>query len=53
MRLYKILVEKEGVYYSPFQGHYYGSLEDLLGKPMTTFCSQHEKDCGEGFYATP
>ena len=53
MRLYKILVEKEGVYYSPFQEYYYGSLEDLLGKPMTTTCSQSDDSCDSGFYATP
>ena len=53
MRLYKILVEKEGVYYSPFQEHCYGSLEDLLGKPMTTTCSQSNNSCDSGFYATP
>ena len=53
MRLYKILVEKEGKYYSPFQEYYYGSLEDLLGKPMTTTCSQSDDSCDSGFYATP
>ena len=53
MRLYKILVEKEGMYYSPFQEYYYGSLEDLLGKPMTTTCSQSNDSCDSGFYATP
>ena len=53
MKLYKILIEKEGVYYSPFQEYYYGSLEDLLGKPMTTTCSQSDDSCDSGFYATP
>jgi hypothetical protein len=32
MKLYKVLIKEGENYYSPFQNHCYGKLEDFLGK---------------------
>ena len=53
MRLYKILKKVEDEYYSPFQNHCYGTLEQLLNKEF--ICEDFDssdKECSEGFYAT-
>ena len=52
-KMYKILVERDGEYLSPFQGFNYGRLEEFIGKEMSTTCSMSNQDCDSGFYATP
>ena len=52
-KMYKILVERDGKYLSPFQEFNYGRLEEFIGKEMSTTCSMSDDDCDSGFYATP
>ena len=52
-KMYKILVERDGEYLSPFKRFNYGRLEEFIGKEMSTNCSMSDDDCDSGFYATP
>ena len=52
-KMYKILVERDGEYLSPFKTFNYGRLEEFIGKEMSTNCSMSDDDCDSGFYATP
>ena len=51
-KMYKILVERDGEYLSPFKTFNYGRLEEFIGKEMSTNCSMSDDDCDSGFYAT-
>lgn len=50
--MYKILKLIDGEVYSPIQNHYYGKLNDVMGKKM--ICEDYDDsdvECSNGFYA--
>jgi len=53
MKKLKILIEKNGVFYSPFKNYRYGELKDFIGNQMTcTDFDTSNEECSNGFYAT-
>jgi hypothetical protein len=54
VKKYKILVEREGKLYSPFQRSCYGKTEEVIGKEFVceNFDDSIFNDCSTGFYAT-